>query len=106
MWNMSVVLFVKNYIYIRQIQVLDGKGGVFVKFKTLMFSAFWHGVEPSFYVLFFFMTLLNELSQDMAKCRPYLDYYVPRPISFVIGWWFSKQIYGAYLIPYFFMIHA
>ena len=58
---MSVVKYIKNYVFARQLE--RGQKVEFMhKFKALMVSAFWHGTEPVFYILFVMMAFLNDMS--------------------------------------------
>ena len=61
-----------------------------------MFSAFWHGLEPGFYVLFLMMTFLNDMSQDVANSAPLIEHYIRLPwfIREPLLFWFPKQIYA------------
>lgn len=69
-WNMSIHIWLKYNVYIR-VLCLDGKlfknNKVIASFATFIFSAFWHGFYPSYYVSFFLVFLWEQSGEFLNE---------------------------------------
>ena len=43
--------------------------GFFENMTTFIVSAFWHGFQPMFYLMFFFAAIIVEVAKDLFKAR-------------------------------------
>ena len=63
-WNISVALWLRRYVFMR---VASKQAPRWRKSSaqhiTMAVSAFWHGFYPSYFVMFFFFSLLSEVSK-------------------------------------------
>ena len=80
-WNHMVHIWLKFYVQGRLVE--PGKRPGFMEsMSTFIVSAFWHGFQPMFYLMFFLAALIVEVAKDFFKAR-YIFKFIPswlRPI--------------------------
>jgi len=75
-WNHTVHLWLKRGV---QERLLDSgkKAGLRETFITFTVSAVWHGLYPFYYVMFFFCSLIVELSKEIFRSRSLFSFISP-----------------------------
>lgn len=69
-----------------------------IKLKTLFFTAFWHGIDPSCYIIFFWVTFMIETGSDLIQMYPYIEKKIPN--KFIDG--LISRILSRYTVVYIF----
>ena len=72
-------LWLKHYIMGR-IVAKGERPGMGATVVTFLMSAFWHGFYVSYYIMFFFAAIMNEIAKDLFKARSLFSWipYYPR----------------------------
>jgi len=71
-----VHLWLKFYVQGRLVE--SGKRATFLEsLATFIVSAFWHGLYPSYYIMFFFAAILSEVNKDIFKAQVLFYKYIP-----------------------------
>jgi lysophospholipid acyltransferase len=94
-WNTSVQIWLKKYIFLRicpesQIK-LKPKRAALASNLTFLMSAFWHGFYPAYYVAFFSLFLMQQISKFIFNWR-HIFKVIPAPVAFLIRWIFSTWV--------------
>ena len=81
-WNISIATWLRHYVYYRILN--EERTNSFVATMiTNLFSGFWHGFYPIYYVTFFFVAIMVEISKDMYRKR-HVFWFMPSFISTII----------------------
>ena len=56
-WNISAHLWLKYYVFMRLVDRENKKNQMLPTLITYLVSAVWHGIDPGFFVFFFFAGL-------------------------------------------------
>ena len=82
-WNMSVHLWLKNYIFLRVVKK-DKRDSLRPIMTTFLVSAIWHGFYPGYFVFFVSTALLDYVYKQAAKTY-ILFTWIPDIVLKVIG---------------------
>jgi len=82
-WNHSVHLWLNNYVFERTFPK-GGRPTLVNNLVVYFISAFWHGFYPAYYVMFFQMAFLAELSKDIYRMRSKFA-FIPWPVGTVVA---------------------
>jgi len=91
-WNISVYLWLKRYVFVRLLDFFVDKNGkkqaLWPKILTPLIAAFWHGLYPNYYIIFFHFYLSMEMIDGILKFRnKYIVQFINLNISQVVGWY-------------------
>lgn len=91
-WNISVYLWLKRYVFTRLLDFFVDKNGkkqtFWPKIITPVIAAFWHGLYPNYYIVFFHIYLSIEMIEGTLKFRnKYINVFLNHYICQVIGWY-------------------
>lgn len=67
-WNHQVHIWLKNYVNDR-LSTPGQRAPAWVAYVTMMVSAFWHGFYPSYYICFFWASILSSLTKEIYRSR-------------------------------------
>jgi len=82
-WNISVALWLRRYVFMRVAsKAAPAWRRSSAQHITMAISAMWHGFYPSYFVMFFFFSLLSEVSK-MAYTTDFSK--VPKALQW-LGW--------------------
>jgi lysophospholipid acyltransferase len=82
-WNHTVHLWLNRYVFERTVP--HGKRPTMANnLIVYMVSAFWHGFYPAYYIMFFQLTFLAEVTKDIYKMRSRF-YFIPWPINMLLS---------------------
>jgi len=88
-WNTSVQVWLKRYIFFRVCREdevrTNPKRAALASNVTFMISAFWHGFYPAYYLVFFQLFLMQQVSKYIYYWK-HLFTWIPSPIQFIIRW--------------------
>mmetsp|Transcript_597 Transcript_597/g.676 ORF Transcript_597/g.676 Transcript_597/m.676 type:complete len:149 (+) Transcript_597:940-1386(+) len=81
-WNIQVATWLRNYIYLR-VENGDRKNRGKATATVFFTSAFWHGLLPSNYVLFFFIHLVLGTSRRIFKHKDLFNFIPGKIRTFI-----------------------
>ncbi|EAX86679.1 MBOAT family protein [Trichomonas vaginalis G3] len=110
-WNHSVHFFLKEFIHVRVLSI--GGSNTVAKFCTYMFSAFWHGFYPGYYV--YAMVVFSNAFVDSIRFKlfsPLLESTVGTKVATILDCVYTQSMnsyQGAgwdllWLSPYFYFL--
>lgn len=82
-WNHTIHQWLKRGVQDRLI-VPGKKTTIRETLITFTVSAVWHGLYPFYYVMFFFCTIIVELSKEIFRSRALFD-FIPSGLSHIVG---------------------
>jgi hypothetical protein len=78
-WNHTVHLWLNRYVFERVV-AKGGRPTMVNNLTVYAVSAFWHGFYPAYYIMFFQLTFLAELTKDIFRSRVFFQ-SIPYPVS-------------------------
>jgi len=95
-WNRSVHVFLKEYLHVRVISI--GWHPLIAKLLTFLFSAYWHGFYPGYYIYAFLMVFISIIDQYRIKwTTPLFEKLLGKKIAFLFDciWTQSLNYYAS-----------
>ena len=91
-WNISVHMWLKNYIFIRLVRGVKSKSQKFVPLVvTFLTSAIWHGFYPG-YLIFFFCAAIFDYIYKLGENTFVLFLWIPSRLRFLLIFVFTWTI--------------
>jgi lysophospholipid acyltransferase len=88
-WNASIQTWLRRYVFFRICREdevrLKPKKAALASNLTFMVSAFWHGFYPSFYLCFFQLFLVQNVSKSIFTWKHAFK-WIPEPLAFPLRW--------------------